>query len=182
MIQGLSMSVKRIVIAVCMGFLIGIPAWCMPVEAQAQSAASSKIDPILNTMKFVRWPEQSKPSHNFVFCILGNNPFGRELDALTERSVDGRPIRPIADISPSFAQYCHAVFIGDSEEKRLAAVLQELRGFPVLTVSDIAGFSAAGGMIEVQVDEQGKVSLAANQQSAESQGLRISSKLLTLSR
>lgn len=160
----------------------GIAPLMASAHAAADTQQENRISNVVNVLKFVRWPENAPQSHNFVFCILGENTFGRELDSLSGRMVDGKAIRPIADISPSFARYCHAVFISVSETDRLPELLQQLKGAPLLTLSEIEGFASAGGMVEVHPLPEGRVVLSVNQQSAEAQGLRISSKLLTLSK
>ena len=57
--------------------------------------------------------------------------------------------------------------------------LQDLRGPPVLTVADTAGFLDHGGIINF-VLEGSKVRFEINQEAAERAGIKISSKLLRL--
>ncbi|MBI4458756.1 MAG: YfiR family protein, partial [Acidobacteria bacterium] len=60
---------------------------------------------------------------------------------------------------------------------RVAQILSGLRGSSVLTVSEVPGFTDAGGMIEFTIDE-GKVRFYINAAIAETSGLRLSSRLL----
>jgi len=76
---------------------------------------------------------------------------------------------------------CHILFIGASENRQLTQILSRLRGLPVLTVSDIAGFCETGGAINLVVSDK-RVSLEINPASAERARLQLSSRLLSLAR
>jgi hypothetical protein len=60
-------------------------------------------------------------------------------------------------------------------------VLDQLRGRPILTVSDADGFAEAGGMIGLFIEDS-RVRFAINLGAAESAHLTISSRLLNLAR
>lgn len=138
---------------------------------------------LLNTFKFVTWPENAVKSDSFVLCVLGDNPFGSSLyDVDGEQTVRSKPVRVVVDIAPHFAKYCHAVYISNSESYKLLERLKGLKGLPLLTVSDVEGFADAGGMVELRYTRDNKVLIRGNPKAAEAEGLRISSKLLTLSK
>lgn len=69
------------------------------------------------------------------------------------------------------------MFVSISEENRLKAVLGELEGAKVLTVSDIRDFSQRGGMIQFVVAD-GKVRFEVNVKNATDAGLTFSADLL----
>lgn len=174
---------------------IGFTALCVLAAtfsfAQAGPVASLKADPpfasidhVFNIFKFVTWPEASEKSERFVFCVMGKHPFGSTLYKNTQQSVRTQKVRIITDVSAEFAAYCHALYIGDSPQIRenLSATLQALKGKPVLTLSDMNDFTAFGGMVEMHKQSQDKVSISVNQEAASAASLRISSKLLTLSK
>ena len=73
------------------------------------------------------------------------------------------------------------LFIADSEQRRLSAVLSMLRQVPTLTVSDIDGFARGGGMLEMVMD-QSRLGFIANNRQARKQGLKISAQMLKLAR
>ena len=76
---------------------------------------------------------------------------------------------------------CSVLFVSASEGHRLAEVLDQLRGRPILTVSDADGFAEAGGMIGLFIEDS-RVRFAINLGAAESAHLTISSRLLNLAR
>ena len=82
-----------------------------------------------------------------------------------------------ASPGPQDAPGCRILFISASEEKRLKDVLAGLPANAILTVSDIAGFSRRGGMIEFVLDGA-RVRFEVNLKIAERAGLVLSSELL----
>lgn len=151
-----------------------------PVRASANEA-SVKAGYIYNFMKFVDWPpDQLSPTFNV--CVLGSNPFGEVLDALSGKNVRNRPIRVVSDVPLSQTRYCHVVFVSRSESGRLTNALLKLRQTPILTVSDIEGFAEKGGVIELISSSNGDITFRVSKKTADEVGLRVSSKLLSLSR
>ena len=65
--------------------------------------------------------------------------------------------------------------------RRAGPILDSVRGRPVLTVSDGAGFAQAGGMIELFV-EGGRMRFAVNLDAVEQAHVRLSSQLLGLAK
>jgi hypothetical protein len=63
----------------------------------------------------------------------------------------------------------------------LPQLLQQLRGWPVLTVSDAEGFTSQGGVIGLLLEDD-RVRFEIGVAAAQAAGLQISSKLLRLSR
>lgn len=156
----------------------------VPVPADAQSSvdeASVKAGYLFNFMKFVSWP-QAAVTQQFIVCVLGSNPFGSVIETLNGREIRSSVIRVVTDVPLEQTKYCHVVFVSKSESGRLMPTLLRLRQMPILTVSDIEGFSGKGGIIELMTSTDGDISFRVSQKSAEDVGLRVSSKLLSLSR
>jgi len=76
---------------------------------------------------------------------------------------------------------CHLLFISRSEKERLSALFSQLRGSPVLSVSEIDGFAETGGMVNLVLANK-TVKIEINQAAVEQAGLQISAKLLKLAR
>jgi hypothetical protein len=116
---------------------------------------------------------------------LGRDPFGATLDETVRNEkggpeiVQGRPLAIKRLRSGEDWHGCQVLFICREEKENMAALLQSLKGQPVLTVSDASGFAAQGGMINLVLDH-GKVKLEINQAPAAAAGLKISAKLLRL--
>jgi hypothetical protein len=103
---------------------------------------------------FTDWPESKLNDGNtsLEFCIIGRNPFGQSaLEAIEGKSVKDKNIHVEAYYSGVLSEeslhHCHIAFISNSETQRLPALLNSLKQFPILTISDIPGFSSRGGMV-----------------------------------
>jgi hypothetical protein len=130
---------------------------------------------------FVEWPEAVSRGP---LCIglLGRDPFGNILDdAVKGKSISGRAFEIRRFKTVQQARDCHIVFISASEAKRLPAILEELRGRSVLTVSETPKFCLSGGVINFELVED-SVRLEINLDAAERAGLRMSSKILGVAR
>jgi hypothetical protein len=139
---------------------------------------------LYNFAKFVEWPSSgfASASSPLQICVLGQDPFGQELHAITQdKTVNGRrlEVQDVADAQQ--ARSCHILFIAASEKTRVEVILNSLRGTSVLTIGDTKGFTDRGGMINFVLDND-RVKFEVNQKAAEEAGLKISSKLLGVAR
>jgi hypothetical protein len=131
-----------------------------------------------NFGKFVRWPIATTKDLNFVICVLGNDPFGRMLDvAVAGEKINNQSVMTRRITTAQEASACRIVFISASEANRLAEILDELNNASILTVSDIPGFSARGGMIQF-VMMKDKVRFEVNIAATSAAKLTLSSQLL----
>lgn len=133
---------------------------------------------LYNFSRFTRWPEFSTPNGHLNLCVIGNNPFGNALDKIRGKEVHGRTLE-ISELHNGDMGKCHIVFINRQESGRVSSLLRRASKFPVLTVSDMDGFSDIGGMIELQIINN-KVVFYINVDAADKAGIIISSKLLRL--
>jgi len=138
---------------------------------------------LYNFAKFVEWPAEalSPTTDVVVIGVFGEDPFGAILEQTLEgktcchdRRLVARRFRRGKD-----ATSAQILFIGASEDGRLADILANLDGASVLTVSDIDHFTDRGGMIGFR-REANKVRFEINADAAAHAGLTISSQLLKL--
>lgn len=173
---------KRTVTAGIAGVAAGLLAVLWPWTAQAQVASEYDVKAafLYNFTKFVEWPPSVlQERSDFQLCVLGEDPFGRSLDVIVDEKVAGRRISLLRTPKLAEPEGCQILFISRSERGRMSQILQDLRGTPVLTVADTAGFLDHGGIINF-VLEGSKVRFEINQEAAERAGIKISSKLLRL--
>jgi YfiR/HmsC-like len=161
--------------------LIASPAPLMTAQ-ESPSEYQLKAAFVYNFAKFIDWPPStfSGPQSPFSICILGVDPFGSVIDdALRGKMVADHPvvIKRAKDIAA--ARHCEIVFVSASEKSRLPDILQGLKGANALIVGDFGGFAAAGGAIELTLQDS-RIRFAINPGAADNAGLRISSKLLAL--
>lgn len=131
-----------------------------------------------NFGRFVHWPSATTNDPNFVICVLGSDPFGRMLDvAVAGEKINNQSVmtRRIATVQEASA--CRIVFISASEAGHLAELLKVLDHVSVLTVSDIPGFAASGGMIQFVLMKE-KVRFEVNVAATNAAKLSLSSQLL----
>jgi hypothetical protein len=139
---------------------------------------------LYNFTKFVEWPEGAfvEARSPMILGILGENPVGTLLTQIAARQpVNGRPILVKQFKAGEDPRKCQILFAALKDQKRLAEVLGELKGAPVLTVGEGSGFTQAGGMIAFVV-EGNKVRLRIDLEAASEAHLKISSKLIAVAK
>jgi hypothetical protein len=154
----------------------------LALRGDQQKASAYQIEAVYlyDFSKFVEWPAATGTAKSapFNICILGQDPFGATLDTtLSGERVEGANLAARRIAEPRDAEGCKIVFVSDSEENRLKAVLDQLEGGSALTVSDIRDFSQRGGMVQFVV-ANGKVRFEVNVKNAADAGLTFSAELL----
>ena len=164
-------------LAISIAFVLLNPA-CLPAQQSSPSEYEVKAAYVYDFGKFVTWPANATAAGEFTICVLGLDPFGATLDAITAgERINGKKIAINRIAKPQEAVSCHILFISSSEESQLKEILATLDKTSVLTVSDISQFTRRGGMIQFVV-EANKVRFEVNVTSAERAGLILSSQLL----
>ncbi len=158
---------------------------CLTTTAEAVDALrlreqEIKAGLLYNFLKYTEWPESSFAQvTDFSVCLFGGDPFGGSLKPMQGRTVNRRVItvREIRDISE--VDSCHLLFVNGAEKTRWPELRKALAGKNVLTVSDIAAFTAAGGMIELGY-EGSRINAVLNASAVTGAGLRIEDRMLRL--
>ena len=78
-------------------------------------------------------------------------------------------------------QPCHVLYASGTMRDQGAQLVAAVRDAPVLTISDIEGFGKMGGIVQFFF-EHGQLRFSIKRESATRAGLRISSRLLVLSK
>jgi YfiR/HmsC-like len=135
---------------------------------------------------FTDWPEAKLNDGNAAleFCIIGRNPFGQSaLDTIQGKPVKDKSIQvevyQSGVLSEESLFNCHMAFISSSETQRLPALLNSLQQFPILTISDIPGFSSHGGMITL-IKSGDHLKFEINPGAIKQAKLAMSSKIIEL--
>ena len=137
---------------------------------------------IYKITRFVEWPKQikRKTRERFGLCVLGRNDFGSALDKLKGKTIGGAPISiQHFKQSKSIKQYCQLVFISDSKQAFLKAILRSLYIHPILTIGDSPNFAENGGMIQLSYNNK-QFDFKINLNSVKGTGLKISAPLLEM--
>ena len=83
------------------------------------------------------------------------------------------------DTVPSTVGACHLLFVSRSEAARQDRILAATAVLPVVTVSDIPGFAASGGVFEFR-NRDGRLAFVINNTRARANGIQVSASLLNL--
>lgn len=175
---------RVLAIASLLGWMPMLPmtaAGQAPDDLEAREA-KVKAAFLLNFARYVEWPENAFASSNspVVIAVLGEDLLQGNLDATVEgKTVERHPVQVKRARRASDLGDCHVVFVCPSERDRLRSELAQLRSKPILTVSELDGFTSQGGMILLR-KKQGMMRFEINREAAERAGLKISSKLLKL--
>ncbi len=137
-----------------------------------------KVAFIYNFISFTKWPEGTPKTLNL--CIHGQDPFGREFDALQDKVSNDRKINIMRIGNSVQFESCQAVFFPRSSAEVLSSLLDKIGKRPVLTIADSPGAAARGVMINMSLSDAGRVVFEINQHAALNAELALSSKLLSL--
>jgi YfiR/HmsC-like len=135
--------------------------------------------------EFVKWPQSAFASGAapVTIGVLGSDPFGKVLpELLRGKTVGGRAIALKYSRSAGDLQACQIVFVSQSESTRMGDIFASFQGRPVITVGDVSGFCAGGGVIGLVLTKDGKVNFEVNVGAARRQGLQIKPNFLKLAR
>lgn len=130
--------------------------------------------------RFVEWPPSAPAvsDESFNICVLGDNPFGRQLeDVVANGSMKEKPVRVRSITRVEDSGVCRTLFISVSEDVRIAKILETLDHTAVLTVSDAPQFAQRGGMIGFAT-EANRIRFTVNLPATQAAGLSVNSELL----
>lgn len=171
------------ILSLLAGSAISAVPYSVAADLSQPSEYELKAAFLYNFIKFTEWPagEMGKPDDPFVIAVVGKDPFGRVLD----RTVEGERVHERAIVVRRYpkmdaaAADSHVLFIGASEAKSLPAILKQLEGDAVLTVSDMSDFAGAGGMIYLKKDNN-RIAFEINLSAAKKVKLSLNAQLLKL--
>jgi hypothetical protein len=160
------------------------------LEAQVEAAF------LVNFLRYTDWPpERASPSEDpYVITVLGDEAMaaqlarlirvvppvrGRRIEVQRLEFPDGADATVRTTLSERLRR-SHLVFVHQTREP-VAAILGDLSGQPVLTVSDLPGFAAQGGMLGLRRDGA-RIAFEANPAAIRNARLVLSAKVLKLAR
>jgi hypothetical protein len=162
-------------------FLLAMPGARVLTQAPADES-KVKAAFVYNFLKFVEWPATAfrAPRDSFVVGIIGDGPTAEATEQfLAAKLIGAHPLVTRRMKWDHSFLGVHAVFVSEPDSRRLRRVLDSAR--TTLTIGEGAEFATRGGVIGLLV-ENDKVRFDVNTDAAEVAGLRISSKLLALTR
>ena len=152
----------------------------LPLEMREQLVKAAYI---YNFAKFTTWPPNTIPPMGSALslCIVGQDPIGKVAANLEEKTVQGRSVDVTYVVWAEEVTSCNIVFIGLKSADRMKELFSILQSKPILTISDMPGFTLNGGMLGL-LEERGRINFEANQTAINTAGLRVSSRALQLAK
>ena len=151
------------------------------LSGQAVTQPALKAAFLYNFAKFAEWPGDTASSGPLTLCVVDDSAVEDALSQLVRGSVvNGRPVT-VQRMGHDRLRGCHLAYFGGADVDRAIAMLDEIKGAPILTVSDGEQFARMGGVIGLFL-EDGKMRFAVNADAAQRGGVRLSSRLLSLAK
>lgn len=147
--------------------------------AETASEAAVKVAFLYNFFKFIEWPESATTANRYSLCLSSHTDFGDHILMLEGKSVNGKPLDIISNIAGKDLKSCHLLFIDAADNPGEYA--RELKGLPIVTVSDKSGFINQGGTIGL-VQDGNRLTFEVNLDTANAANTRISAQLLKLAK
>jgi len=139
---------------------------------------------VYNFLKFVEWPVATRFAARdpFVVVIIGD---GATADAtehfLESKAIGDRPLSVRRARWDQSLEGVHAAFVVEQDAKKLHRIFGAAAAARVLTIGEGESFTTSGGVIGLLVEDR-KVRFDVDTSAAQHAGLRVSSKLLALTR
>ncbi|VAW60415.1 hypothetical protein MNBD_GAMMA11-3392 [hydrothermal vent metagenome] len=158
---------------------LALTLWSSLAYSEISREYELKAAYLLNFARFIYWPQNAfkNDPDSFYICVYGHNPFGENMDWMSDKKINNRHVKFIYVADFKYAENCHIAYIGKSRKSQYLKVINIYSRKAVLTVSDIEGFSESGGMIGfVRVANKMKFEINVNKSTAS--GIKYRSQLL----
>lgn len=171
------------VAGICAIILFGLAIGAGAGAEQSRSARYSeyliKAAILYKIATFTEWPSgvYANATAPFTVCVLGQDPFGKALDTIAGKRIDGRPVAISRIAQVEEASRCHLLFISESDAEKRARIIRHLAGRPILTVCDEPCSTQPSGIVHLEVVSE-RIRFAIDTDSAQSAGLKFSFRLL----
>lgn len=139
---------------------------------------------VLNFARFVEWPGTAftDADEPLTICIAGSDPFNGLLEQLTQgETVQGRRLVVKKMRAGETMDHCQVLFISQAAWDQLPQIMRATKGTSMLTIGDTEEV-VRHGLIIGFVREGTKIRFVINEATARTAGLRISARILKLSR
>lgn len=161
-------------LALAISLAVAMPSTFGEVTSESQLKAAY----LVNFLKYVEWPG-TRTTINI--CLFGRDSLGPYLANYEGRQIAGRELHIRRVSSPEQLADCQELFIPETEEARISAVLRWVDRQAILTVSDSETFTRDGGAIAL-IRNEGRLQFDINNDAINRANLKASSQMLRLAR
>ncbi len=138
---------------------------------------------IFKILDFIQWPDFPFYNSNKIFRIgvFGNSPILEAIQLLEEETIKGLQVEVQLVENIRDAKKFHLLYVCPPKTDSLQSILNAIGDTKTLTISKVDGFAEKGGMINFY-ETKGKMRFEINLDKVKKSGLKISSRLLSLSK
>jgi len=153
--------------------------WLWQAHAQEVPEYQLKAAFLYNFAKFIEWPQTAfkDSSAPFVIGILGDDPFGENINFIKSKKVKSRKLEIKHFKNLKDLKTCQILFVSSSEKKQLPEILAAVKDSTMLTVGDVDSFIESGGVIRFVLENE-TLGFAINAEAVKQAEFKISSQLL----
>lgn len=134
---------------------------------------------LYNFFKFIDWPKAASTEKVLNLCTTNDDHLGDSLWVIKNKTIGNTPIFIRRGINDDTLKTCHMVFISGSNNDE--AIIKNLKGLPIVTVSDMPGFIDHGGMIGL-VRADNRLSFEINIDTVNASSVHIGTQMLKLAK
>lgn len=156
----------------------------MSVGAVAQDVTEPALKAafIYNFISFTEWPEPLPVAEPLVICVVGDSAVSDALQRVVKgRAFAGRPMTVSLLPASGSTQACRVLYVSGVATNQVVRLVAGLKDSPVLTISDVVGFTEAGGMMQFFFDRN-QLRFSVGLEAVKRSRLQLSSKLLVLAK
>jgi hypothetical protein len=143
---------------------------------------------LFNFAKFTEWPREVFASDDapFVIGILGNDPFGKDIEIIKGKTIKGRKLEIRYCDTPEKVAGCQMLFINSSETNLLAEAMAVIGRSSILIIAETDEFIQQHVMIKLVGEQKSSgamtVGFEINLPAAERASLKLDTQLLKLAK
>lgn len=133
--------------------------------------------------RFIQWPPDTGFSNEtFVIGVIGDSPFNPTLDTVyAKQTVKGKRVEVRYFKTMDGISNCHLLFIAKTDKETLRQIINNTKKYPILTVSDTAGYGRCGVHINMYIKNK-QVQFEINNAALQRSDLTVSSLLLNVAK
>ena len=170
-----------------LGFILFAPSTAAAAESVRRAQVKAGL--IYKFIPFINWPEAVLPDKvgesgiegdQFIIGIMENTAMVEAFAPVVGTLVKGHKLvvkKLVVDTSEVDLQRCHIIYLGDSLEDKVGAIMSRLDGHPVVTVSSMEDFVEHGGIIAFKEDKL-RIRFTINIRAARQNEIMFRAKLL----
>lgn len=161
--------------------LLGLLPGPADAEPTLLADADAKAGLVFQFARFAEWPTAAAAGDDMHICLLGTQgSLQQALLGLAGKPIRGKPVAVRTLSRRDDAAGCRVLVMGESKEP-IPEGLKQVRPAHALTISDEAGFIAAGGMIGL-VMAGDKVRFEINLDAMSAAGISLPAQVVRLAR